>query len=403
MTTPLVRPVATRVVRPEWAKRVVSPAYDAVRPQERAELMERDPYVFLHVTRSPGDAGDGATPDEVTEQNAAALDWLLDQDVFTDVRPPSFYVYRLRTSDHEQTGLVCDVHLSGVDDGRLGPHERIQPQRATHLADHIARVGVNSSPVAFGYQDDPEVDAIVAETVRNEPILAFEREDMLHQTVWEVPGQHAEVLAQRVGAHRLYIVDGHHRVSAGMENWRRSGYGQEAGYVLGALFPTSQLRVIAFHRRVSDLNGLSVDELCREIAAQDFSVRPLGEGQDPTPNEPGVFGMYADGAWFEIKPFRLHPAEFDATVLQERILAPVLGVDEASQAGRLEYLPGTVGLAHLVEVTDRLGGVAFALHPVLLSQLIAVVDRGQTLPPKSTYFAPKVRSGLFLAPRSDVV
>ena len=109
--------------------------------------------------------------------------------------------------------------------------------------------------------------------------------------------------------------------------------------------------------------------------------------------------MYVGGRWFEIEPFRVHPAEFDATVLQERVLEPVLGVDEASRAGRLEYLPGTVGLEHLVRLTDDRGGIAFALHPVLLRQLIAVVDRGQTLPPKSTYFEPKVRSGLFLAPR----
>ena len=103
--------------------------------------------------------------------------------------------------------------------------------------------------------------------------------------------------------------------------------------------------------------------------------------------------MYVDGGWYELQAFRLHPAEFDATVLQERILAPILHVDEAAGAGRLEYLPGTVGLDHLVRVTDRLGGVAFAVHPVLLSQLMAVVDRGQTLPPKSTFFDPKVRSG----------
>lgn len=399
MTVPLVRPVATRVVRPEWAARVVSPAYDSVRPQDRALLMERDPYVFLHVTRSPGDADDGATPDEVTEQNAAALDWLLSQEVFSELHEPGFYLYRLRTGDHEQIGIVGDVHLSGVNDGRIGPHERIQPQRATHLADHIERVGANSSPVAFGYEDDPVVDEIVARVSTAEPILDFERDDRLHQTVWAVPADEVERLSERLSSHRLYILDGHHRVSAGMENWRRSGYDERAGYVLGAIFPNSQLRVSPFHRRVADLNGHDLDSLCAEIAAHDFSVRPLDVDEDPMPERPGLFGMYVEGQWFEIEPFRVHPAEFDATVLQERVLEPVLGVDEASRAGRLEYLPGTVGLEHLVRLTNDRGGVAFALHPVLLRQLIAVVDRGQTLPPKSTYFEPKVRSGLFLAPR----
>lgn len=399
MTADLVRPVTSRLVRPEWAARVVSPAYDSVRPHDRADLMANDPYVFLHVTRSPGDAADGASPEEVTEQNAKALAWLLEQDVFGEVRPPQLYIYRLATAHHEQTGIVADVHLAGVEDGRIGPHERIQPQRATHLADHIARVRMNSSPVAFGYKNDDVIDAIVADVVATEPLLAFEREDRLAQTVWAVPTEQNDVLVERLTAHRLYIVDGHHRVSAGIENWRRSGFDEEAGYVLGALFPVGQLHVSAFHRRVADLNGHDVDSLCDAIAAQDFSVRPMGTDEDPTPDEPGTFGMYVGGVWHEIRPFRVHPAEFDATILQERILGPILGVDEASRAGRLEYLPGSVGLDHLVVLTDELGGVAFALHPVHLSQLMAVVDRGQTLPPKSTYFAPKVRSGLFLAPR----
>lgn len=395
----LVRPVATRLVRPEWATRVVSPAYDSVRPVDRAALMARDPYVFLHVTRSPGDAEDGATPEEVTEQNAQALEWLLGEGVFTELLSPSLYLYRLSIDDHEQVGIVADVHLSGVEDGRIGPHERIQPQRATHLADHISRVGANSSPVAFGYEDDEVIDAIVVDIISGDPLLDFQREDRLHQTVWAVPPEHHGTICDRLAHHRLYIVDGHHRVSAGVENWRRSGFADEAGFVLGAIFPVGQLRVSAFHRRVPDLFGHDERSLCDAIAARDFSVRPLHPGEDPEPSRPGIFGMYVGGTWYELEPFRVHPAEFDATLLQERILGPVLGVDEASRAGRLEYLPGSVGLDHLVALTDEQGGVAFALHPVLLSQLMAVVDRGQTLPPKSTYFEPKVRSGLFLAPR----
>ncbi|MFV2038764.1 MAG: DUF1015 family protein [Acidimicrobiales bacterium] len=399
MTVPFVQPVVTRLVKPDWAARVVSPAYDSVRPEGRRELMDRDPYVFLHVTRSPGDVGDGLSPERVTDQNAQALEWLLAEGVFGELREAGMYLYRLSTEDHSQIGIVADVHLAGVEDGRIGPHERIMPQRATHLADHIARVGVNSSPVAFGYKDDPVIDSVVAEVVGTEPLLSFEREDHLAQTIWAVPPEHVELLAERLARRRLYIIDGHHRVSAGVEYWRRSGFKDSAGYVLGTMFPTSQLRVSPFHRRVIDLASHDPRSLCDAIAECDFSVRPLAHLEDPTPSEPGVICMYVGGVWHEVKAFRRHPAEFDATVLQERILGPILGVDEGSKAGRLEYLPGTVGLDHLVSITDQEGGAAFALHPVLLSQLMAVVDRGQTLPPKSTYFAPKVRSGLFLAPR----
>ena len=393
---PLVRRVRARLVEQQWAHRVVSPAYDAMRPEQRTDLMAEDPYVFLHVTRSPV-AGDD--PDEVNEQNAQALEWLVDQQVFSEVRPAGMFAYRLRTETHEQTGIVADIHLSGLEDGRIGPHERIQPQRAGHLADHLSRVAVHSSPVAFGYQGDPRVDEIVAAATAGEPDLVIERGDGLHQTIWTIPDEHLETLEAALSSHRLYIIDGHHRVAAAVESWRRAGNEGPGGWVLGALFPNEQLNVCAFHRRVDDPNGLTPDELTAAIAEHDFEVRPLEHGENPEPPTPGRFSMYVEGEWYEIKPFRVHPAEFDVTILQERILGPVLGIDEASKGGRLEYLPGASGLEHLVEVTDRQGGAAFALHPVLLSQLTSVVDKGMTLPPKSTYFEPKVRSGIFLAPR----
>lgn len=397
--TDLVHPVATRLVLPEWATRVVSPAYDAMRPEQRALLMDTDPFVYLHVTRSLGDVADGASAEEVTEQNAAALDRLLAEPVFSEVRPPGLYLYRLRTATHEQVGIVADVHLAGLADGRIGPHERIQPHRAVHLADHLERIAAHSSPVAFGFEDDEVIGEIMERVVASEPLLEFERGDGLHQTVWAVPEDDVSTMTERLSAHRLYIIDGHHRVAAAAERWSREDSTDASAYVLGALFPMGQLRVCAFHRRAADLGDHDPDSLCTAIAAQDFSVRPLDPDEDPEPAAPGQFGMYVDGQWYEIAPFRRHPAEFDATVLQERILGPVLGIDEGSRHGRLEYLPGSTGLDQLVALTDERGGVAFALHPVLLTQLTAVVDRGQTLPPKSTYFEPKVRSGLFLAPR----
>jgi uncharacterized protein (DUF1015 family) len=402
---PLLRPVATRLVRPEWATRVVSPAYDSVRPERRRELMAADPYVFLHVTRSPGDTVDPDTGspleshEEVTEANAAALDRLYAADVFTEVAPPSLYLYRLTKDDHTQTAIVGDVDLRGLDDGRIGPHERIRPQRATLLADHIERVGVHSSPVAFAYPDDPEVEAIVGRAGAGQPLLDFRRDDGLGQTIWRIPDSDVGALLGHFADRRLYIVDGHHRVAAGVEHMRRCGNVDGAAFVLGALFPAGQLRVRPFHRRVVDTAGMDAGDLVVEVAAADFGVRPLGADEDPAPPHAGTFGMYVEGAWYEITPFHRHPAEFDATLLQERILGPILDVDEAGGSGRLEYLPGDSGLVQLVELVDAHGGVGFALYPVSLGQLMAVVDRGQTLPPKSTYFEPKVRSGVFVVPR----
>jgi uncharacterized protein (DUF1015 family) len=165
------------------------------------------------------------------------------------------------------------------------------------------------------------------------------------------------------------------------------------------MYPVSQLQVRSFHRRVTDLNGLDADQLFAAIESRGFDVEPVAEGADPAPSTPGRFGMYVDQEWFSVDSRSAHPSEVDTAVLQHQILGPVLGVDEAAQDGRLEYLPGVAGLEHLVDATDRLGGVAFALHPIPMSQVMAVADAGRTLPPKSTYFEPKTRSGVFVSPR----
>ncbi len=397
---PLIRPVATRLVRPEWATRVVSPAYDSLRPGNRKALMEDDPFVFLHVTRSPGD-DETLSAEELGEANAEALQRLLDADLFTEVRPAGLYLYQLRYRGHVQTGVVGDIALAGLHDGRIRPHERVRPQRTSLLADHLEIVGINSSPVALGYRDDPRVDAIVDEIIAGEPMVDFQREDRIGQAVWEVPAERVDELLELLSDVTSYIVDGHHRVTATAELWQRAGNGDAGSHVLGALFPIGQLHVCAFHRRAADLADHDPASLVAAIADRGFTVTSIGPEADPTPAVPGHFGLYVDGRWYRIAPSGLTPDERDdATRLQEDILGPILGIDEASPHGRLEYLPGNTGVERLVAVVDEHGGAAFALHPLPVEQLMAASDRGETLPPKSTYFEPKVRSGVFVSPRS---
>jgi len=157
MGSNLLQRVEAQLVRQEWAERVVSPAYDALRPDQRVELMERDPYVFLHVTRSFGDDQSQVTPEEVSASNAEALSRLMAAGVYEQERSPSLYLYQLRSGDHQQTAIVGDVPLPAVKEGRIIPHERIRPRRSLHLADHLEKIGVHSSPVALGYEDDSEV------------------------------------------------------------------------------------------------------------------------------------------------------------------------------------------------------------------------------------------------------
>jgi uncharacterized protein (DUF1015 family) len=392
-------PTLARLVRPEWATRVVSPASDALGPDRRRALMDEDPLVFLHVTRSPEDFEGRLSAEEVLARNADALRRLLDADVYGALEGPGIWLYRLRTDDHEQTAVVGDVPLAAFDAGRLLPHERIRPHRASLLSAHLALTGYASSPVATTYHADPVVDAIVGAACEAAPQLDFARGGGLRQTIWRVDDAAAEELVARIAPRTQYIVDGHHRVSAALEN--RQAHGGRPGrhqFVLGAAFPHDQLRVAAFHRRSSWRNGFTTAGLLDHLADR-FDIDELDAAGPHQPDAQGVITAYTEGRWFRLAD--PHPDEhvLDTVLLQEEILGPILDVDEAGHDDHLEYAPGDPGLERLVARCDADGGVAFALHPITVEQMMDLVDRGATLPPKSTYFEPKVRSGVFLVPR----
>ena len=162
MDSSLLQRVEAQLVRQEWAERVVSPAYDALRPEQRLEIMKKDPYVFLHVTRSFGDDDSAKTAEEVSDSNARALSRLLSENIYEEVRTASLYLYQLRSKNHYQTAIIGDVPLAVVEEGRVIPHERIRPTRSLHLADHLEKIRIQSSPVALGYEDDDQVAMIIS-------------------------------------------------------------------------------------------------------------------------------------------------------------------------------------------------------------------------------------------------
>ncbi len=400
----LLHPTATRVVQQQWAERVVSP-YGSIGRAERHELMARDPYVFLHVTQTSAAGAErtsgsraGARDEQAASRSQDALGRLLQIGAFGEVRPPGLYAYRLTYRGHRQTAIVGDVDLGGWARGRILPHERIQPQRTAAMADDLERLGVSVSPVALAYRDRPAVDALVRQVTDTAPLLSFCREDALDQQVWSVPEEVARQLCDALADVCTYIVDGHHRVSAALEVWRRRGSGESGGRLLGALFPAGELRVHAFHRVVADLAGRSPGAFLGLLRDVGFTATALADRADPGPSSAGQFAMYLDGRWYAIVDAGAGTAGVDAAVLQQRILGPVLEVDEAGADARLEYLPGVVDAEVLRRRVDATGGVAFALYPPSMSQIMAVVDAGGTFPPKSTYFDPKVRAGIFIRP-----
>ena len=387
--------VSAKLVKPEWAERVVSPAYDMLRRAEREKLMDEDPYVFLHVTS----AKSSLSAEKRSAANIEALKRLFDAGAYSDTLNSALYLYKLSYEGHQQTAIVGDISIEAFEDGRVIPHERTREFRANDLANHLENIGIHSSPVALAYDDDAEVNALIQEAMESKPVLDFCREDNLEQTIWRVPDQIADKLLTLFQDKTTFIVDGHHRVHASHMVWDRSGKSERYGKILGALFSADELKIRSFHRHVSDLNNLTPESLIKRIAEMDFHIEPVKVSEGYEPEYAGQFSMFLDDSWYKLSPQRIHPSELDAVILQKRILHPILEVEEEGSDGRLHYLPGTIPLGYLESITQSEGGVAFALHPVSMDQLQAIINRKKTLPPKSTYFEPKVRSGIFIINR----
>ena len=387
--------VSAKLVKPEWAERVVSPAYDMLRGAEREKLMDEDPYVFLHVTS----AKSSLSAEKRSAANIEALKRLFDAGAYSDTLNSALYLYKLSYEGHQQTAIVGDISIEAFEDGRVIPHERTREFRANDLANHLENIGIHSSPVALAYDDDAEVNALIQEAMESKPVLDFCREDNLEQTIWRVPDQIADKLLTLFQDKTTFIVDGHHRVHASHTVWDRSGKSERYGKILGALFSADELKIRSFHRHVSDLNNLTPESLIKRIAEMDFRIEPVKVSEGYEPEYAGQFSMFLDDSWYKLSPQRIHPSELDAVILQKRILHPILEVEEEGSDGRLHYLPGTIPLGYLESITQSEGGVAFALHPVSMDQLQAIINRKKTLPPKSTYFEPKVRSGIFIINR----
>jgi uncharacterized protein (DUF1015 family) len=390
-----LRPFPARIVRAEWAEHVVSPMHDALSREERAAIFAERPYSWLHVSRTPDDAPDGqeVDPEALDEANAAALQRLLDAGLFEDFPEPALYIYRLRTPDHEQTGVVGEVPPKAFVDGRILGHEGVQPERVDALGLHLSRLGARSTLVALMFRADDDVQKIVEETTAGAPLRRFGSGE-LEQTVWRIDEEEAiERIRERFDRQPLYITDGHHRAMASVELWEEAGRPEGAG-VPAVLFPDEQLRMLAFHRRAVGPLPMSVDELLERLRAR-VTVEEVGAQSA----ERGAFGLYVGGRWYRLVPGQGETGtgveSLDVSRLHRLVLEPIFGFGEAGDPG-LEFLSDAVPVGELTRRVDEDGGAAFTLMPPTFDQFVEVANRSEQMPAKATYFDPKPQSGLFL-------
>lgn len=403
MTEPLLRTLRALVVRPEAANRVVSGPYDAYSAEERRAITAAEPLNYLNVTRTIEDLAEGETEEDLVGEARAAMVRLLAADVYRAVDEPSLFLYELSYRDRVQLGLVGLVPVDAFADGRILKHEDFRPERAMLLARHLRATGATSSPISLSFRSWPEIESTMADLAAGPPILEHHRAD-IGQRVWAVSGRAADLLSADLQSTTLYITDGHHRVAAATlarKMGRESDEHGELDWALAVVFPDSQLRVTAFHRLVVDRRVRSAERLLADLDTVGLTATEVPSAEAATPEEPGRVGMYLAGRWFSIDlAAAAGPRALDGLDVQRfqvQILEPVFGVRDPGSDPALTHLPGMAGIDGFVErCHQEPNTVGFLLYRTAISELFAVADEGELMPPKSSYFTPKPLSGVFI-------
>ena len=408
-TEPMLAPFKGWLVKPEWADRVISRAYDNLTPGQRRSIVMENPYSYVNVTRSSLDrVGDeDLSLDRLVKQGAAALTRLLDAEVFAPTGRRAVYLYRLTHARGSQTGLICAVAVSGFDEGRIRIHEGVREEHTELLTSHLMGVGATSHPVALAVRAwaDSEYAALLDEAAGlAPPELEFGSQLVQHQ-IWTIPAELTDKLLEALADKVLYVTDGHHRSAAAQRALSREPHNPVLARTLAAVFPHSQLHVEGYHRVVADQQHDNHDDclwaLRSRASYMGGELERVASAEDARPRHRGQVGVYAAGAWHRLT---LPPPTSEAGALdgldvdrlRRLVLDPVLGAEELAATGTVDYVPDTAGLDEMIrrcEDSDRIG---FVMYPLSVDELLSVADEGSRMPPKSSFFYPKPRAGAFL-------
>lgn len=403
-----VRPFRALRPRSELAERVAAPPYDVINSDEAREMAKGNEISFLHINKPEIDLPPEVSlyDDRVYAKGVANLRRFIAEGVFVREPEPRFYVYQQRMGNHVQAGIVGAASCQEYADGLIKRHEFTRKDKEDDRTRHTHELNANAGPVFLTYRKRAEIDAIVDGIRKGQPLYDIVTSDGIGHTVWAVSAGETAALQQAIrSVPALYVADGHHRAASaarvGLE--RKAGNPRHRGdepynYFLAVLFPHDQLRIMDYNRVVKDLAGLTPDAFLARIAGT-FTVSDTSE---PRPDAAHRFGMYLGGRWrrLEAKPGTFPGDDpvlsLDAAILQENLLAPVLGITDPRTDKRVDFVGGIRGVGELEKRVAQGWAVAFALFPASLEQLMAVADAGLVMPPKSTWFEPKLRSGLLV-------
>ncbi len=400
-----------RALRPpkDKVQEVAAVPYDVVNSEEARSLAEGKRLSFLHVSRPEIDmpAGQDLYADETYAKAAENFRSLIETGPLEEEREPSIYLYRLKMGEHVQTGVAACVSVDEYDRDLIRKHEKTRPDKENDRTRHVLELRAQTGPVFLTYRPDRRIDALVEAETKAEPLYDFTAEDGVRHTIWRAQG--AEQIAHCFGeVPMLYIADGHHRAASASraratlkeQNPNHTGE-EEYNRFLAVVFPADQMQILPYNRVVKDLNGMSGEDFLASVGEKfriDESARPEG------PGKAGHFHMYLGGKWYGLTLANDGTvktddpvAALDVSVLQDNLLDPVLGIKDVRTDKRIDFVGGIRGTEELVRLVDEgRAAVAFALYPTSIEELIRVSDANRLMPPKSTWFEPKLRDGILI-------
>jgi uncharacterized protein (DUF1015 family) len=402
--------VPFRALRPqvEFARKVAALPYDVFSLEEARQQVRDKPLSFLRVEKAECSLPDQWVEDEKTVSSKAKenLDILTEKQILFQDKTPSFYIYRQRADDHIQTGIVACVSTKEYRTGLIKTHELTLAGKKRERIAHIDRVGAQTGPVFLAYRRSDLLDRLVSQAVEDKPEYDFTADDGVDHTIWVIqdPKRIVSFANAFLSVESLYIADGHHRASAAAKIAEMRGLDEsekkEHDFMLAVLFPHNQLKILGYNRAVRDRNGLSERDF-RMGVEEKFTVSKAF--QKKLPERPHDFGMYINGEWFllsakkKILDVKKKIQLLDVSLLQENILDPILGIRDPRNDERIAFIGGVKGAPALEKIVDRDGfAVAFSLYPPTIEDIMDIADAGMIMPPKSTWFEPKLLSGLFV-------
>ena len=403
-----------KALRPakEYASKVAALPYDVMNSEEAKEMVKGNPYSFLHIDKAEIDlpAGTDLYSNEVYLKAADNLKKSEENGVMINDEKPCFYVYRQIMNGREQTGLVGCASVDDYINNRIKKHELTRADKEADRIRHVDTCDANTGPIFLCYKENSDITALIDQHKANEPVYDFVTEDGIANTVWVIDDEDAcnklSLLLSQVGDY--YIADGHHRCASAVNvaKMRRKANPdfdgtEEFNFFLAVLFPAESLEIMDYNRVVKDLNGNTEEEFIEKISEK-FTVEAAPCEGAYHPEEKHTFGMYMAGKWYRLTAKsgtfdEENPVEqLDVSILQKNLLTPVLAIGDPRTDKRIDFIGGIRGLGELERLVNGGMAVAFSMYPTTLEDLMAIADADMIMPPKSTWFEPKLLSGLFI-------